>query len=477
MIRERRQPAAAAGLADRAVARESRGLQCARVTERPDSRLDLPLLARWIEPLAKDGFADLFFEWKSEVHLRVRDGATVDSALSLDGAVGARARRGNRIVLAAVPRADETGAREAVRRLAGLVASSRFPKNVESGAETSEAELDDPARWTKKVSGLVARAFEGRPHRVEIRRRQARRLVVAAGRAPHQHERRRLSLQGEFLADSRGGPRWRAFNFHLPESDDGALEELRVRLRALAPTGPGPVAPVAGASDVLFENGSAAFFFHEVLSHPMEADVPVSRLANLVKARLSPREIEVADEPSRLDLFGGYPVDDEGVPARRTPLLSAGHLGGPLRDRVRADALHPSTGNGRRPSPFEHVAPRGSNLVVGAGGASEDEMRHRLANGIRIEEFDAGTVDPASGRFRLRFPGAQAVQRGRLGGPLGPGYLEGEIVEALGAIDSLVGARARPCRQLAWCSREGRRLPVGGEAPAMIVRRLQIRPR
>jgi len=455
-----------------------RTLQCAPVNHVPSPpSLDLPLLARWVEPLAKEGLADLFFEWKSETHVSVRDGAVGASSVSIESAVSARARRGNRIVLTASPRADESGARDAVRRLAGIVSSSHFPKSGERAAAEAAPETEDPSRWTKKITGVIARAFENRPHRVEIRRRHATRLVVPALRGAHQHDRSRLSLHGDFLADTRGGPRWRAFNFHLAEADDGAFEELRGRLRALAASTPGSVPPTAGATDVILENGSAAFFFHEVLSHPMEADAPASRLANLVKARLCPREVEVSDEPSRLDLFGGYPVDDEGVPARKTALLSAGHLAGPLRDRLRADPLHPSTGNGRRPSAYDHAAPRGSNIVVGPGGASEEEMLHRLATGIRIEEFDGGSVDLASGRFRLRFPAAQAVQRGRIGQPLGPGHLEGEIVEALAAVDSLLGSRAKSCRQLAWCSREGKIVPVGGEAPAVIVRKLQVAPR
>jgi hypothetical protein len=367
------------------------------VSHRPaPPSLDLPLLSRWIEPLAKEGFADLFFEWKSELHLSVRDGSIGGSTLSLEGAVSARARRGSRVILTASPRADETGARDAVRRLAAILSSSNFPKSTERAAAEAPSETEDPARWTKKVSSLIARAFENRPHRVEVRRRHSTRLVVPAGRPPSRHDRPRVSLHGEFLADTRGGPRWRAFNFHLPEADDGAFEELRQRLRSLAAGGPGPVPPTSGVSDVILENGSAAFFFHEVLSHPLEADAPASKLSNLHKARLCPREIEVADEPSRLDLFGGYPVDDEGVPARRTPLLSAGHLAGPLRDRLRSDPLHPSTGNGRRPSAFDHAAPRGSNLVVGPGGASEEEMlriRRRIGRS-RLRSIST----PVSGR-------------------------------------------------------------------------------
>ena len=304
----------------------------------PPPRLDLPLLSRWIEPLAREGLADLFFEWRSELHLSLRDGAIGGSTFTLESAVSARARRGDRIVLAASPRADETGAREAVRRLAGKVSSSQFPKNVESEPDTVHAETDDPSRWTKKVSGLITRAFESRPHKVEIRRRQVTRLVVPAARPAHQHERRRLSLHGDFLADTRGGPQWRAFNFHLPESDDGAFEELRARLRALAGGGPGPLAPTAGVADVMLDNGSAAFFFHEVLSHPMEADAPASRLSNLVKARLCPREIEVADEPRASTSSAAIPSTTRGSP-RGAPLSS------------RRDIWRARSGTGCAPTP------------------------------------------------------------------------------------------------------------------------------
>jgi predicted Zn-dependent protease len=438
--------------------------------------LDLSLLARWIEPLSRDGFADLFFEWKRELRVSWKDGEVHGPILLAENGVSARGRRGDRLVIAASPRADEAGAREVVRRLAGHLSSSAFPKSSEREPDEVADEFPDSGAWVRKLGSMFARAFGSQGHRVEVRRLRSARLIVGAPGGPHQFSRARISVHGRLLADTRGGPRWRVFDFHLPEADDGAFEELRQRLRGLSSPGGGTVPPAEGTSDILFENGSAAFFFHEVLSHPLEADAPVSRLANLLKARVCPREIEVGDEPSRLDLFGGYPVDDEGVPARRTHLINAGHLAALLRDRVRSDALHPSTGNGRRASPFDHGAPRGSNVVVGSGGASEGEMLHRLSTGIRVEELVGGSVDPASGEFRLKFAAAQTIQRGRPGQSLGPGILEGDILDALGQIDPLLGVRVKPCRQLAWCAQEGKVLPVGGEAPAMIVRKLHVRP-
>ena len=440
------------------------------------SALDFAQLARWIEPLSRDGFADLFFEWKKELRVSWIDGKLTAPILVAESGVSARGRRGDRLVLAASSRADEAGAREVVRRLAGHLSSSAFPKSAEREPEDPSEEFPDSAAWVRKLGSLFSRAFASEGHRVEVRRLRSSRAIVGSPGGPHQFSRGRVSVNGKVLADTRGGPKWRGFNFHLPEADDGAFGELGQRLRNLSSPGGAAVAPAEGASDVLFDNGSAAFFFHEVLSHPLEADAPASRLTNLLKARVCPREIEVSDEPARLDLFGGYPVDDEGVPARRTHLVNAGHLVSLLRDRVRSDALHPSTGNGRRAGPFDHGAPRGSNIVLGSGGASEGEMLHRLANGIRIEELVGGSVDPASGEFRLRFSSAQSIQRGRPGPSLGPGIVHGDILDALGQIDPLLGVRVKPCRQLAWCAREGKVLPVGGEAPAMIVRKLRVGP-
>jgi TldD protein len=452
-------------------------VECAPVADHSSlPNLDSDLLSRWIKPLAAGGWSDLFFEWKTELLLRVSDGEIREATTTIESGTAARARRGDRIVVAASSRADQAGAREAIRTLARELPSAHFPKAVESTPPDFSPEPPDGGRWAKKICALLARVFENHRHEVEIRRRQATRLVLTGDRPGTHSERLRLSLTGKVELNSPGGVRLRRFSLHFPESDDGAMDELRQRLRLLSAPAARPAPPAPGTIDVLFENGSAAFLFHEILSHPLEADAPGSRLAQLMKARLAPREIDVADEPARLDLFGGYAADDEGTPARRTPLLSAGHLSALLRDRFHSDALHPSTANGRRCDPFDQAAPRGSNIVVGAGGASEEEMMHRLGNGVRVEEFEGGSVDPASGSFRLRFSAAQGVSRGRPAQPLAAGMLEGGVLEALSAIDPLVGSRPKACRELGWCARDGRVLPVGGEAPALIVRRLRIAP-
>ena len=100
----------------------------------------------------------------------------------------------------------------------------------------------------------------------------------------------------------------------------------------------------------------------------------------------------------------------------------------------------------------------------------------RLANGVYIEEITAGSAEPSSGSFRLAFPRARRVHRGRLAEEIGPGTLYGEVLAALRRIEPVLGREAHACRSLGWCARDGRVLPVQGESPDILVRALAMRP-
>jgi TldD protein len=119
--------------------------------------------------------------------------------------------------------------------------------------------------------------------------------------------------------------------------------------------------------------------------------------------------------------------------------------------------------------------PRGSNLVVSPGHATDEEMARRLGSGLWIEELAGGSVELSSGLFRLAFPRARRVRRGRLADEIGPGTLSGEILAALKGVESGLGRDVRPYRPLGWCARRGQVVPVGGAAPTVLVRRLAAR--
>ena len=285
--------------------------------------------------------------------------------------------------------------------------------------------------------------------------------------------RRLLSLEGRFTAASRPGDEERRFAFHSPDTDATA-DELKSRLGAAA-TPRDRAAPLRdGETDVVLADGCAAVLFHEILGHPLEADAGVSPLSSLPEARVAVAELDVEDDARRLDLFGGYECDDEGTAPRPIRLVHGGSIGGRLTDRAHA-AASGSTGHGRRAGPSEPPLPRGSNLVVGAGTGTTEEILRRLSNGIWIDQFRGGSIELASGSFRLHFPRARRVRRGRLADELGPGILAGELLPALRNIEPILGREVHVCRSLGWCARDGQVVPVQGAAPDVLIRRLAVR--
>src|SRR5207253_5785633 len=126
--------------------------------------------------------------------------------------------------------------------------------------------------------------------------------------------RRLLSLEGTFTAASRRGDEVRAFSFHAPGSEATADELRAAFARAAQPRETSAPLP-EGETDVVLAGGCAAGFFHEILSHPLEAGQE-SPLSGLEQARVAVPEVEVRDVATRLDLFGGFAYDvDGGRPA------------------------------------------------------------------------------------------------------------------------------------------------------------------
>jgi predicted Zn-dependent protease len=116
-------------------------------------------------------------------------------------------------------------------------------------------------------------------------------------------------------------------------------------------------------------------------------------------------------------------------------------------------------------------------VVVAPGNATREEMARRLGHGLWIDALESGSLELSSGAFRLDFPRALRIRRGRPAGELGPGTLSGEILPALKGIESGIGRESHRYRALGWCSRAGQVIAAQGEAPDLLVRGLSVRPR
>jgi predicted Zn-dependent protease len=435
-------------------------------------------IARWLDPLTltRGDSADVFLETRRTTTVEWRDGMPAEPRVAVEAGVSARHRRSGRDRLVFVSGVEEADIREAIRALQKPHGRPPPAPPRRSGAQTEPAPDPSVERWTRRLAPVFERHVPR--HRFRWSLDEITRRVIPSGSpgsTPGRSTRRLFSLEGTFIAASRRGDETRSFSFHAPEAD-GTADELREALTRAAVARERPIPAGDAGGDVLFAAGTAAFLFHEILSHALEAGADENPLTLLAAARVSISDLDVRDDPMRLDLFGGYERDDEGTRARSVKLLDAGRVGGKLTDRAHAEARG-STGHGRRAGPGDLPLARGSNTLVSAGSGTSEEMTRRLGNGLWIDEIDSGAVELSSGRFRLQFPRARRIRRGRLAEEIGPGLVAGEMLAALSAVEPVLGRELHVCRSLGWCSRGGQVVPVQGEAPDVIIRRLSVRDR
>ncbi len=246
----------------------------------------------------------------------------------------------------------------------------------------------------------------------------------------------------------------------------------------LAPPPARPWLPPSGLrGPVLFGAGTAGVLVHELLGHMLEAEHVTSGaapLASLQGAPITPCSLSLFDDPTRLDLPGGFTADDEGVVAQPLQLISKGVLFGWLCDRQAARLNNAAPGRGRRSSWRHLPQPRLSNLVVPAGSVSAEAIERDLRLGLTITAVSAAAVDPVSARAVIWVERGFEIRHGRRRRPLAPFALTGSVLEVLANLDPNLGNEAVPSYRLAWCVKGGAPLPTGALTPALLAHRLEV---
>jgi len=144
------------------------------------------------------------------------------------------------------------------------------------------------------------------------------------------------------------------------------------------------------------------------------------------------------DDPTIPFRPGSRPCDDEGVPSRRTPLVSHGIVKGFLYDlRTAGLAGKKSTGNGSRgggapPSP----AP--SALVVAPGKTSFADMVADIKEGLVIEQLiGAGQGNLLGGDFSGNVLLGYKIENGKLVGRVKDTMVAGNVYQVLKNIPAI----------------------------------------
>ncbi|PPK67096.1 metallopeptidase TldD-related protein [Actinokineospora auranticolor] len=208
---------------------------------------------------------------------------------------------------------------------------------------------------------------------------------------------------------------------------DPLADQVRSRL-ALPRAGELP----AGA-DLVLPPGLAGSFFHEVVGHPMEADVVASGTSHLggpAGRVVAPWWLTVADGATTAAAGYRSEVDDEGTPCREVRLIDAGRVGEPMTDRALAARLdlRPS-GHARRQSYRAVAIPRMTHTharVDPGADLTAPDGDWIAAHGLKLLMMNIAT-----GEFAFRVSFAVAHLRNGTARRCGPFEVLGDASRAL----------------------------------------------
>jgi PmbA protein len=136
--------------------------------------------------------------------------------------------------------------------------------------------------------------------------------------------------------------------------------------------------------------------------------------------------------------FGTAPIDGEGTPRRRTPLIEGGRLQTFLYDSYAARrGGAASTGSAGRSGYRSPPGVAASNLIVSPGSSSLDELLREAGEGVYVNDV-AGLhsgVNPVTGVFSVGASG-RAIRAGERAEPLREFTIASDLVSMLRAVQA-----------------------------------------
>jgi PmbA protein len=214
--------------------------------------------------------------------------------------------------------------------------------------------------------------------------------------------------------------------------------------RATAMIGSGK--PASRACPVVLDATVAASFVG-LIGKALGADVVQrgrSPLAGMVGESIASEAFDLRDDGLDPEGFAAAPIDAEGVPRRRTPLIEKGRLQTYLYDTYTARrGAAASTGNAGRSGYRGLPGVSASNLIVSPGELDFATLLREAGDGVFVTDvagLHAG-VNPVSGVFSVGASG-RAIGEGELAEPLREFTIASDLVSMLRAIRAL-GAEPR----------------------------------
>jgi PmbA protein len=204
-------------------------------------------------------------------------------------------------------------------------------------------------------------------------------------------------------------------------------EAARRVLRRLGARKP-PTARVPVVFDSLAARSLAGHIFSAVTGEAVWQQA--SFLAGKLGQRVAASRLSLIDDSTMPALFGTSPFDDEGVKARRTPVIEDGVLSSYLLNSYTARKLGmKSTGNASRGVTGNASTGHG-NLYVPAGTHTPEDLIAQVPNGLFVTELLGSGVNTVNGDYS-RLAAGLWIENGRLAWPVHEITVSGNLARML----------------------------------------------
>ena len=216
---------------------------------------------------------------------------------------------------------------------------------------------------------------------------------------------------------------------------------------------------------VLFSHDAFGEIFLDTLFDAMDGDAVhkgKSRLKGKLGKRVASPDFLVVDDGARHGGLASGAFDREGMPHRRAVLVGDGVLHSFLYDGKAARRA------GARPTGHAEGSARSlpsigtTNVEVGGGSASDEELLRELKDGLWVGRF-SGNVDEVSGDFSGVAKGSFLVEKGKRTAPVKETLIAGNVFDMLQRVLAVGRERHRVMATLCpWVLVDGVDVTAGG---------------
>jgi TldD protein len=384
-------------------------------------------------------------------------------------------------------RLDENGARAAALRAcafalaaAGRREKSLAPAAASSGTYRTPVEIDPFSVSLSEKVGLCVRAEEALRHpdvkvtEAAVRAQREHKVLVTSDGAEIEQELVETGGGIDALAASDGVFQVRSYpSAHGGSSAQGGWEYVEnLGLEREAPRVAEQAASLLradvcppGVKTVVIDAEQMELQVHESVGHPIELDrvygseasyagTSFLKPGDLGSLRYGSEKMNITADSTTPGGLGTFEFDDEGVPARREPIVVEGMLRNFLTSRETAEQLGAGEGGSMRADGWNRMPLiRMTNLHLEAGEGSFDDLLADVDDGIYLETNKSWSIDDKRLNFQFGTQIAWEITNGKLGRMFRDATYTGITPEFWGALDAVAGPEAWQMQGLTNCGK------------------------